>query len=92
MHERIESFLKDVSRYQGKNSNVVREGVRHLLTEYEKQVRDTETDPHKKVPAASQFRKLCRDRVIEEIQQRTAIPTIGHFQTVLSVIDTRASE
>jgi hypothetical protein len=69
---------------------VVREGVRHLLTEYEKQIRDTETDQRRKVPAAQQFRKLCRERVIEEIQQRTAIPSISHFQTVLSVIDTLA--
>jgi hypothetical protein len=30
--------------------------------------------------------------VIEEIQQGTEIPSISHFQTVLSVIDTPASE
>jgi hypothetical protein len=92
MHERIESFLKDVSRYQGKHSKAVQDGVRHLLTEYEKQFRETETDPPRGVPAAQQFRKLCRERIIEEIQQRTAISSISHFQTVLSVIDAVASE
>jgi transposase-like protein len=92
MHERIEAFLKDVLRYQGKNSDVVRDGVHHLLTAYEKQIRDAENDPRTAFPAAQRFRKLCRDRVIEEIQQRTAISSISHFQTVLSVIDTLASE
>lgn len=92
MHERIEAFLRDVLCYQGKNSGAVREGVQHLLTAYEKQIRDAENDPRRALPAAQRFRKLSRDRVIEEIQQRTAISSISHFQTVLSVIDTPASE
>jgi hypothetical protein len=89
MDEHIEAFLKDVLGLEGENSNVVREGVGRLLEEYENQVRDAETDTRRAVPAAHRFRKRCRDRVIEEIQQRTAISTIGHFQMVLSVIDGR---
>jgi hypothetical protein len=85
--KRIEAFLKDVLGLEGKNSNLVREGVYRLLEEYEKQVHDAETDPRRKAPAAQRFHKLCRDRVLEEIQQRTAFSTIGHFQTVLGVID-----
>jgi hypothetical protein len=92
MHERIEDFLNDVLRYQGKNSNVVREGVQQLLTAYAKEIGDSEDDPQRAIPAAHQFRKLCRDSVIEEIQQRTAIPFISHFQAVLSVIDSPAPE
>ena len=61
-------------------------GQRHMA-EYEKQVRDAETDTRRKVPAAQRFRQLCRDRVIEEIRRRTAISTIEHLQTVLSVIE-----
>ncbi|MFZ2075238.1 MAG: hypothetical protein WAV38_01000 [Xanthobacteraceae bacterium] len=87
MDKRIEAFLKDVLGLEGKNSNLVREGVYRLLEEYEKQVHDAETDPRRKAPAAQRFHKLCRDRVLEEIQQRTAFSTIGHFQTVLGVID-----
>jgi hypothetical protein len=90
MDNRVEALLKDTLRLEGENSVVVREGVSRLLGEYEKQVRDTETDPRRKVPAVQQFRKLCRERVIEEIQRRTAISTIAHFQTVLRVIDSSA--
>ena len=87
MDERIDAFMKDILSLEGENSNVVREGVRRHMAEYEKQVRNAETDVRKKVPAAQQFRKLCRDRVIEEIQRRTAISTIGHLQMVLRVIE-----
>ena len=87
MDERIEAFMKDVLGLEGENSNEVREGVRRYMAEYEKQVRVAETDAPRKVPAAQRFRELCRNRVIEEIQRRTAISTIGHFQTVLSVIE-----
>lgn len=86
MDELIEAFLKEVLRYQGKSSNAVREDVQHLLTACENQIRDAENDP-----AAQRFRKAMRYRVIEEIQQSTEIASISHFQTVLSVIDTRAS-
>ena len=92
MHELIETFLKDVLRYQGKNSNAVREDVQHLLTACENQIRDAENNPRRALPAAQRFRKAVRYRVIEEIQQGTEIPSISHFQTVLSVIDTPASE
>jgi len=47
MHGLIETFLKDVLRYQGKNSNAVREDVQHLLTACENQIRDAENDPRR---------------------------------------------
>jgi hypothetical protein len=86
MDQRIESFLKDVLALEGENSNVVREGVHRLLVQFEKQVRDAETNTNREVPAAQRFRKLCRDRVLKEIQRRTAPSTVEHLQIVLSVI------
>ena len=87
MDERIEAFMKDVLRLEGKNSNEVREGVRRYMAEYEKQVRNAETDARKKVPAAERFRKLCRDRVLKEIQRHTAPSTVEHLQIVVGVIN-----
>ena len=84
MDERIEAFMKDVLGLEG--TNAVREGVRRYMAEYEKQVRNAETDTRKKVPAAQRFRKLCRDRVLKEIQLRTAPSTVEHLQIVLGVI------
>ncbi len=92
MHELIETFLKEALCCQGKNSNAVREDVQHLLTACENQVRDAENDPRSALSAIQLFRKAVRYRVIEEIQQSTEIPSISHFQIVLSVIDTPASE
>jgi hypothetical protein len=59
MHELIEIFLKEVLRYQGKNSNAVRENVQHLLTACENQIRDTENDPRRALPAAQRSAKRC---------------------------------
>ena len=87
MDERIEVFMKDVLSLAGENSNAVREGVRRYMAEYEKQVRNAETDARRKVPAAERFRKLCRDRVLKEIQLRTAPSTVEHLQIVLNVIN-----
>src|SRR5215472_18145214 len=92
MHELIETFLKEVLRYQGKSSNAIREDVQHLLTACENQIRDAENDPRRALPATQRFREAVRYRVIEEIQQSTEISCISHFQRVLSVIDTPASE
>ena len=85
MDDRIEAFMKDVLGLEG--TKEVREGVRRYMAEYEKQVRNAETDVRKKVPAAEQFRKLCRDRVLKEIQLRTAPSTVEHLQIVLNVIN-----
>ena len=86
MDERIEAFMKDVLGLEGEDSNVVREGVRRYMAAYEKQVRVAETEARKMVPAAQRFRELCRDRVIQEIQQQTAKSTIAHFQAVMSCL------
>ncbi|HEY3638903.1 MAG TPA: hypothetical protein VGK90_12205 [Rhizomicrobium sp.] len=57
MDERIEAFMKDILGLEGENSNVVHEGVRRYMAEYEKQVRVAETDARRKVPAAQRFRE-----------------------------------
>ena len=87
MDERIEALMKDVLGLEGENSNEVREGVRRYMAAYEKTVRNAETDVRRKVPAAQQFRKLCRDRVLKEIQQCTVPSTVEHLQIVLGVIN-----
>ena len=87
MDERIEALMKDVLGLEGETSNEVREGVRRYMAKYEKTVRNAETDVPRKVPAAERFRKLCRDRVLKEIQQRTAPSTVEHLQIVLGVIN-----
>ena len=40
MDERIEDFLKDVLALEGEHSNLVREGVRVLLANYEREFRN----------------------------------------------------
>ena len=59
MHELIETFLKDVLRYQGKNSNAVREDVQHLLTACENQIRDAENDHGERFRPPNGSAKRC---------------------------------
>jgi hypothetical protein len=87
MDDRIEAFIRDVLNLEGANSNVVREGVRRHLPQYEKLFRDAEPDKRKKDAAAERFHKLCRDRVLKQIQLRTTPSTVAHLQIVLSMID-----
>ena len=86
MDDRIEAFVRDALNLEGQNSNVVREGVRRHLAQYEKLVRDSEPDKRKKDAVAQRCRKLCNDRVLKEIQLRTAPSTVEHLQIVLGVI------
>jgi hypothetical protein len=87
MDERIEAFMRDVLGLEGETSNEVREGVRRYMAKYEKTVRNAETDVPRKVRAAQQFRKLCRDRVLREIQRCSVPSTVEHLQIVLGVIN-----
>jgi hypothetical protein len=59
MHELIETFLKEALRYQGKNSNAVRENVQHLLTACENQIRDAENDPRERFQPLNGSAKRC---------------------------------
>jgi hypothetical protein len=90
MDDRIEAFIRDILRLEGANSNAVREGVRIHLAQYEKVFRDAEPDKRRKDAAAERCRKLCCDRVLKEIQLRTAPSTVEHLQIVLSAIDSPA--
>jgi hypothetical protein len=61
--------------------------VHRYLAIYEKQFRDAETAKRMKDKAARVCRRLCRARIVEEIQRRKGTSTGGHLQIVLSVID-----
>jgi hypothetical protein len=87
MDERIESFLSDVLALEGEHSNLVRERVRVLLANYERQFRKTETHKRMKDKAAHACHMLCRARVVEEMQRRKGTLTAVHLKIVLSVID-----
>ena len=87
MDERIESFLSDVLALEGEHSNLVRERVRVLLANYERQFRKTETHKRMKDKAAHACHALCRARVVEEMQRRKGTLTAVHLKIVLSVID-----
>lgn len=90
MDERIETFLTEMLSLEGQNSNVVREGVRGCLREWEGLFRDAEPDGVRKDEAVRRCRELCRDRVVEEIKRRKGTSTAKHLKLVLSVIDERA--
>ena len=87
MDERIESFLSDVLALEGEHSNLVREGVRALLANYERQFRNAETNKRMKDKAAHACHALCRARVVEEMRCRRGMATAEHLKFVLSVID-----
>jgi hypothetical protein len=87
MDERIEAFLRDVLSLEGENSNVVREGVRRHLAEYEKQFRNAETDERMKDRAVEACQTLCRSRLLEEIPRHKGTPTADHLKLVLSVVE-----
>jgi hypothetical protein len=87
MDERIEGFLRDVLALEGEHSNLVREGVRVLLANYERQFRNAETNKRMKNKAAHACHMLCRARVVEEMQRRKGTLTAVHLKIVLGVID-----
>ncbi len=91
MDERIEAFLQDVLALEGDISHLTREAVRRHLAIYEKQFRDTETSKRMKDEAARLCRRLCRARVVEEIDRRKGTSTAKHLNLVLSAIDTAPS-
>ena len=87
MDERIEGFLRDVLTLEGEHSHLVREGVRNLLANYERQFRNAETNKRMKDKAAHACHMFCRARVVEEIQRHKGTLTAVHLKIVLSVID-----
>jgi hypothetical protein len=87
MDERIEGFLRDVLALEGEHSNLVREGVRVLLANYERQFRNAEMNKRMKNKAAHACHMLCRARVVEEMQRRKGTLTAVRLKIVLGVID-----
>ena len=87
MDGRIEAFLTDVLALEGKHSNLVRDGVRLRLAKCERQFRRAEKNESMKNRAAETCDRLCRARILEEMQQRRGTLTAVHLKIVLSVID-----
>ena len=87
MDERIESFLSDVLALEGEHSNLVREGVRALLANYERQFRNAETNKRMKDKAAHACHMFCRARVVQEMRRCKGTLTAVHLKIVLGVID-----
>jgi len=87
MDKRIEAFLSDVLALEGKHSNLVREGVRVRLAKCERQFRKDEENESIKDRAANMCDRLCRARIVEEMQQRRGTLTAVQLSIVLSVID-----
>ena len=87
MDKRIEAFLRDVLALEGKHSNLVREGVRACLAKCERQFRKDEENESMKNRPAEMCDRLCRARIVEEMQQRRGTLTAVHLNIVLSVID-----
>jgi hypothetical protein len=87
MDERIEAFLLDVLNDEGKDSNVVSANTRCYLALYVETFRAREVQEYKKDAAAEQCRDWCRQRVLQELEQREGTPTADHLRIVLNVIE-----
>jgi hypothetical protein len=87
MDERIDTFLTDILELEGVSAASIRDGVRTYLVVYENLVRDTEPDPKNRDAAARVWRKLCRQKVAEEITNHTGTPLGEFWKLVLSALD-----
>src|SRR5947209_19134638 len=91
MDDRIEAFLLDVLEDEGESSKLVRENTRRYLATYEEMFRHEEVYDHKKDEAAQRCRDWCRQRVLDELDQREGTSTADHLRIVLSVIERPAA-
>src|ERR1700746_13518 len=80
MDERVEALLADVLALEGEDPNVIREGVRGALADYEQLFRAQEVNKRMKDKAAHACHALCRARVVEEIRLRKGTPTRDHLK------------
>jgi hypothetical protein len=87
MHERIEAFLLEVLEDEGKDSNVVRANTRCYVALYIEMFRAREAEDHKKDDAAQRCHDWCRQRVLEELDQREGTSTADHLRIVLNAIE-----
>jgi len=87
MDERIEAFLLEVLEDEGKDSNVVRANTRCYVALYIEMFRAREAEDHKKDDAAQRCHDWCRQRVLEELDQREGTSTADHLRIVLNAIE-----
>ena len=87
MDERIEAFLLDVLADEGKHFNVVRANTRCYLALYVEMFRAREAEDYQKDAAAQRCRDWCRQRVLEELDQREGAPTADHLRIALYAIE-----
>jgi len=87
MDDRIEAFLLDVLADDGKDPNVVRANTRCYLAAYVEIFRASDVEDYKKDVAAQRCRDWCRQRVLEELDQREGTPTADHLRIVLNAIE-----
>ena len=66
MDERVEALLADVLALEGEDPNVIREGVRGALADYEQLFRAQEVNKRMKDKAAHACHALFRARLVEE--------------------------
>ena len=87
MDERVEALLADVLALEGEDPNVIREGVRGPLADYEQLLRAQEVNKRMKEKAAHACHALFRARLVEEMRLRKGTSTAAHLKAVLSIID-----
>jgi hypothetical protein len=88
MDERVEALLADVLALEGEDPNVIRQGVRGTLADYEQLFRAQEVNKRMKDKAAHACHALFRARLVEEMQlRRKGTSTAEHLKVVLSIID-----
>ena len=87
MDERVEVLLADVLALEGEDPNVIREGVRGALADYEQLFRAQEVNKRMKDKAAHACHALFRARLVEEMRLRKGTSTAEHLKVVLSILD-----
>ena len=88
MDDPIEAFLREALSLKGQSANVVSHGVRNRLAECERLFRDAEPDDAGKDAAVRRCQKLCRQRVVDELERHTD-SAADHLDAVLRAIDLR---
>ena len=87
MDECVEALLADVLALEGEDPNVIREGVRGALADYEQLFRAQEVNKRMKDKAAHACHALFRARLVEEMRLGKGTSTAEHLKVVLSIID-----
>jgi len=87
MDERVEALLADVLALEDEDPNVIREGVRGALADYEQLFRAQEVNKRMKDKAAHACHALFRARLVEEMRLRKGTSGAEHLKVVLSIID-----